>query len=802
VSAGLDPRPPFPGLRPFTFEETDRFFGREECIDGLVDLLSRQHFLAVLGSSGSGKSSLVKTALLDALERGLMAQAGSRWRIVVFRPGDEPLRNLARALLESDDEQPSEDDVSALRTFLARGPRSLVEWCEDGHLGARENLLLLVDQFEEVFRYSEYSEREQAEAFVGLLLESSNLKAGAPIYVVLTMRSEYLGPCALIEGLAERMNTAQFLTPRMTRQQCRSAIEGPASVCEIAIEPALVNQMLNELANFAPWEAHDGSATANQLDRLARRADQLPLLQHALNRLWQRATPATNGSQPGPKPLLTLADYEMIGGLQGALARHADEILASLGPEREPVAESVFRALTTGTSVADAVRRPTLFKDLVAISGAAEAEVRAVLDAFRAPGCNFILPDGRAPLRGSDRIEISHESVIRQWPRLSAWLEKEAYDVQQWRRLCDWAELERTGKSGLLDGALLQNFLDWRKQANPNPIWAARYGPPKAFDDAVSLLDRSRAAVSARRTRKGLQIAAAAVVAIGLVGGLYEGFEYVQSRAQSRASESIEAARQAYELKLRRETEQVDADVRQNAAKTISDNTMSAANLRAIFDKAAVGYQLASGKKESGADHMAHLNHIIELFEEVYSTLPASAGAKPFAVFDTMSQALPPDEAQQILVTLGHLGIEYVGKARYDLARAAYNQAFDTASRVDKTLAQFQDTLADMISSLQDTADSLPESANPAKDGLYDFGIDYLKKIDPRDQSLNAKTIRADIQGSKMDLYIVQRNVQRIRQMYNTALQTYQDVRRRSDDKTSIDIKIADLKNRYDNRNK
>src|SRR5262249_16686085 len=163
-------------------------------------------------------------------------------------------------------------------------------------------LLLLVDQFEELFRYQGYAGREEAEAFVALLLESSKPQAEIPIYVVLTMRSEYLGACALIEGLAERMNAAQFLTPRMTPEQCRAAIDGPAEVCGVAVEQALVNRLLNELATFAPWEESEGERTASQLDRLARRADQLPLLQHALNRMWEHAVHPDNPAAQGGTP--------------------------------------------------------------------------------------------------------------------------------------------------------------------------------------------------------------------------------------------------------------------------------------------------------------------------------------------------------------------------------------------------------------------------------------------------------------------------------------------------------------------
>ena len=251
-------RLPYPGLRSFTREETDIFFGREGCVDDMVDRLAATRFLAVLGASGSGKSSLVKTGLLDALEIGLLTQAGSRWLIADFRPGDRPIYNLAEGLIRATSPNPAdappEEEIKFFRAFLARGPRSVVEWCSE-NLPEGTNLLLLVDQFEELFRYSAYAEREEAEAFVSLLLESARAPLGeARIYVAITMRSEFLGAAALIDGLAEAINKGLYLTPRMSREQVKDAIAGPAAVCGFEIEPALVNRLLNDLTSFAPWE--------------------------------------------------------------------------------------------------------------------------------------------------------------------------------------------------------------------------------------------------------------------------------------------------------------------------------------------------------------------------------------------------------------------------------------------------------------------------------------------------------------------------------------------------------------------
>ena len=319
------PRAPYPGLRSFRHDESDLFFGRESFVSTMVDRLAATRFLSVLGSSGTGKSSVVRTGLLDSLELGLMAKAGSSWRVADFRPGSDPLRNLAGALL-ANEEHVTASDRDSLRGFLARGPRAVIEWCRDGNLPAGTNLLLLADQFEELFRYQDYAKREETQALVELLLESAH-STEFPIYVTITMRSEYLGACAFLDGLAETISRGMVLIPRLTREQCRMAIVGPADVCGIRTDQPLVNQLLNDLTSFASW---DDTGGADELDKQARRADQLPLLQYTLNRMWLRARERRGAGADGRSLVLRLADYETIGGLRGALNEHANQLLKEL----------------------------------------------------------------------------------------------------------------------------------------------------------------------------------------------------------------------------------------------------------------------------------------------------------------------------------------------------------------------------------------------------------------------------------------------------------------------------------------
>src|SRR5262249_4767314 len=160
------------------------------------------HFLAVTGISGSGKSSLARTGLLDALERGLLAEAGTEWCIADFRPGNHPLTALASALIEEIGTDKSGASRALAAAKLARGPLGLMEWLDEIAFPADTNLLLLVDQFEEIFRFSQGEDRDEIEGFVALLLNSARQRT-RPIYVVITMRSDFLGDCAQFAELAE-----------------------------------------------------------------------------------------------------------------------------------------------------------------------------------------------------------------------------------------------------------------------------------------------------------------------------------------------------------------------------------------------------------------------------------------------------------------------------------------------------------------------------------------------------------------------------------------------------------------------
>ncbi len=477
-------RDPYPGLRSFDRNETHLFFGRESVVNVMVDRLAAHRFLTVVGASGSGNASLGRTGLLDALERGLMADAGSEWMVAALRPGHRPLFALAEAVIEATGARRGENDVLPREAMLARGPYGLVEWLRELELSPRTNLLLLVDQFEEIFRYRQGAERDEVAAFVPLLLASAAQRKQR-IYVVITMRSDFIGDCAEFPGLAEAINDGQFLTPRLTREQCQQAIEGPAAVCGGKIETALVNRLLNDMGT---------------------NPDQLPLMQHALMRLWNTARArAASAAQTGP--MLMLDDYEKMGGLgvpeglaqqlgdvaaarfKGALSGHADEIFADLTEEQQHLAGILFRALTEGEGAGGRdVRRPVTLREAAAVAGVSPEAMYPVVDAFRAAGRNLLMPPPQVSLTAETVIDISHESLIRQWSMLRDWVREEAEAAATYRRLEATAKLWHVNRAELWRRRDLDQA-PWREPDQRNAAWAARYGD--AFELAMQFLDAS-----------------------------------------------------------------------------------------------------------------------------------------------------------------------------------------------------------------------------------------------------------------------------------------------------------------------
>lgn len=464
---------PYPGLRPFERYESKVFFGRQQQVDELLKRLKEQKFLAVLGASGSGKSSLVRAGLLSGLEKGYMGDIGGLWSIAELRPGDSPFERLAEGLLLNskkakpftkevlkEDSGSSESQATFLSAQLRRGSRSLHDLLDQSTLEKGEKLLILVDQFEEIFRYRQQPDN-QAAAFVALLLEA---RMHPDIFVVITMRSDFLGDASAFYGLPEAINDGLYLTPRLTREQLQQAIAQPASLFGVEVDTVLVNQLVNEAGN---------------------NPDQLPLLQHSLMRMWLE-----DGEEQ-----LTIANYRKLDGLHGALDGHLEKVLNGLSIEKQHIAEVLFKALTEGSVEGQAMRRPVTVGEVLAIANCMQEELVAVVEAFRGPGRNFLMTS-TPKLITETVIDISHESLIRHWQRLQHWVHDETTKVDTYRRLVEAARRFGDEQGELWRGTDLVLGLNWQQGTLPDENWASRYQLNKTgeFLKAMEFLGKSEAA--------------------------------------------------------------------------------------------------------------------------------------------------------------------------------------------------------------------------------------------------------------------------------------------------------------------
>ena len=461
---------PFPGLRPFVLDEEHLFFGREGQADELLERLNRTRFLGVVGTSGSGKSSLVRAGLLPSLYSGFLSDANSGWQVAVLCPGGSPIRNLAKALNKT---EVFGGDDAIIRTALTestlrRGTLGLVEVTQQARMADDENLLVVVDQFEELFRFKQQAQSLEAEdeaaAFVKLLLAAFQQRE-VPIFIVITMRSDFLGDCAQFQGLPEVLNDSQYLIPRLTRHQMRRAIEGPVAVGGATITPQLVNRLLNDVGD---------------------NPDQLPILQHALMRTWDHWK-----EQEIPQTPLDISHYETVGGIAEALSRHVDQIYEGLEeePSHQKIAEILFRCLTDRGADNREIRRPTQLQEICAVADAKPEEVVEVIEHFRTPHCSFLTPPIPRILQENTVIDISHESLIRNWQRLHEWVLDESNSAGIYKRLAETAELHAQGKAGYFRSPDLTIALDWQEKNQPKAAWAKRYA--LNFEEAISFLQDS-----------------------------------------------------------------------------------------------------------------------------------------------------------------------------------------------------------------------------------------------------------------------------------------------------------------------
>jgi WD40 repeat protein/DNA-binding SARP family transcriptional activator len=500
--------PPFKGLLYFDEADAANFFGRDQLTARLVAQLRGHTLLVVVGASGSGKSSLVRAGVVPALRQGEFS-AGSRSAvdssqssIYLVTPTAHPLEALADCLTRDS------ESLSALATLMddmARDPRSLrFALRRTLSAGAASSIYLVIDQFEELFTLCHDDSERQA--FVDNLLEVVGSEGEAVAKVVIALRADFYAHCAEYPDLREAVASQQVFIGSMSAEELRRSIEGPAQAGGWQFEAGLVDLILREVGT------EPGA---------------LPLLSHALLETWRLRQGRT----------LTFQGYTACGGVRGAIAQTAETVYRAFTPEQQAIARNMFLRLTElGEGTQDTRRRVTI----------GELSSRTT-DAPAITSVLQTLADARLITLGADSAEVAHEALIREWPRLREWLDRDREGLRLHRHLTDaaqaWLKLNRDAGE-LYRGTRLAQAQEWAKANAPqlNPL------EREFLEAAQALLALEESEREARRRRE-LQAAQQ------LAEAETQRAEAERQRAEAetqRAEEQVHAAQKLTEMERQR----------------------------------------------------------------------------------------------------------------------------------------------------------------------------------------------------------------------------------------------------------
>lgn len=550
-------------MRPIAREEVDIFFGRDDHVDEMLDKLAANHFLCITGPSGCGKSSLAKTGLLTALEAGFLSGGGSDWIFVDIRPGNQPLRMLcqgyAQALMEAGNSDLEHSHIETiLGHYIDQQHRDLGNIPELRGAVDNRSILILVDQFEEIFRFNQNGSND-VRVFVDVLLKT--IAAKRNVYVAITMRTDELEKCARFPGLTAAINSGQFLTPVLDRYQLQEVIDGPIGVFGGSIDQDLSIWLLNNCEEML---------------------DKLPILQHCLRLLYFRKLRETEGDAT-PTVTIGLSDLAVAFGfnlrdlqdpvkgrelLRQSISKELDRVYFSLPDKLRLLARHLFCDLTEMGVKGRDIRRPRTIAQLAASAGVDAGSIRAVLDPFVKGDIAYLYesPSGSDPK--DSVVDVPHECVLRLWERLQyIWLPEEHRRADDMKMLVNQArrfdDSKRRGSlyarllgGGMLGGSQLYPYSDWFGKKRPREEWARRYIEPVDWEIA----ENSEATVNIRQRTIGEKFTGAfgflewscyrhRAVLVGVVVTILGGAVYVANDMRYRIDQANNMAFSPYDLR-------------------------------------------------------------------------------------------------------------------------------------------------------------------------------------------------------------------------------------------------------------
>ncbi len=522
---------PYKGLRPFEQADASDFFGRDALIEQLLTTLEKTRFLAVIGPSGSGKSSVVKAGLIPRLRKGALSNS-EKWFIGEFVPSNDPFRELASVLLSCATER-----VSNLEYLLRASDSGLVEAANRILPDNDTELVLLIDQFEEVFTLVE--DEATRTAFLASLLVAATSDESR-VRIIITLRADFYDRPLLYAGFGELIRRHSEVVLPLGSAEIEQAIVGPAARVGCTVEPALVAAITTEIQD---------------------QPGALPLLQYALTEVFERR----EGS------ILTYTAYQASGGVLGALARRAEEIYQQLDAQKQNAVRQIFLRLVTLGEGTEDTRRRVEYSELLSIGDNQEI-IQTVLDLYSR---YRLLTFDNDPVTRNPTVEVAHEAILREWKRLREWLDESRDDVRSQQRLASAANIwkaENYDPSFLADGLRLQQFETLLQSGNITLTEDEKAYVQASIDERekkakaeAESIARERALE--KRNRRISQIAAATFAIFSIIAGLSAVFALNQRSEAISARDVAEANfERAESERIQRATAQAQAEIERNNA--------------------------------------------------------------------------------------------------------------------------------------------------------------------------------------------------------------------------------------------
>lgn len=459
INTGVLKRNPFPGSRPFFSSEDQLFFGRDKAVADVIDMLLKRRFVAMVGASASGKTSMVQSGVIPAL----LADMKREWVPIFIRPGKRPMESLIRGIQRVFSKEVSESDV---HSFL-NSSKSIADFLSDKGL-TNYHFFFVVDQFEELFTWPlvlkkrKSGKNPDAVHFINHLMRMLSEK-NIEIYLMLSIRADFLDYCSNYRQLTEYLNKSKYLLPKMSRNDLKEAIVEPFRLAGASVESGFEEYLLNDMEDVEPA---------------------LPQLQHALKQTWNHWKSRGNTNVP-----VSLEDYQAAGIIRHGLGRDLENLFQSLEFYQKEICERIFKTIAFKTERQEAYSRRTTLGSIARIAQCKVERVIEVVEIFDKAGHPFLGYQHSAPLSSETRIELSHESLINIWDRLRQWVDEEDESIRMYLKLSKASALYQQGKGVLLEAAELQKAIDWKKQHNPTPAWGIQFNP--AFERAMVFLNTS-----------------------------------------------------------------------------------------------------------------------------------------------------------------------------------------------------------------------------------------------------------------------------------------------------------------------